>query len=331
MNKIKRQIEEENEELLKAIVGQEVGGETGLIHLQGYLYYPKKRLGWQMRRVWSARAHWEGAKGSPRQNYKYCAKQENILAIKGFEDEEEKKAKKIQKEGAWAQILADAMHMTADEFMEAHPREWIIRRSAIERIILEANTKKFKRRIWGGKLTYKNIWLWGPPGIGKSRWANEVETGGEVYKKNYNKWFCGFDVREVTKVLIEDWPARPAGDMLNQHLKVWGDRYCFIGETKGSAMLIAPGKFFLVITSNYHPKDCFTREEDCNAIMRRFSVIHMTQKNEKMIKHLVLDPEILQKEEQEQEEMEQEEIRTFTLEEVLEAGATSVPDEDEEW
>jgi hypothetical protein len=115
-------------------------------------------------------------------------------------------------------------------------------------------------------------------------------------------------------VLIGDWPSKPAGDMLNQHLKVWGDRYCCIGETKGSAMLIAPGKFFLIITSNYHPNQCFSREEDLGAIMRRFAVIDMNRKNEKMIKHLILDRTILQKDEEE-EETNEEPLRQWTLEE----------------
>jgi hypothetical protein len=331
MEHIKNKILQEDESLQKAIVGIETGGQNEFLHLQGFLHFKSVKSGWQMKRCWSKRAHWEPAKGSVNQNYKYCSKEGNILAEKGYEEEERRKARKLEKEGQWAKILSDAMRMTAEEFQIAHPREWIIRRNAIERIILEASTRKFKRKIWAGSLTRKNIWLWGEPGIGKSRWANEVETGGECYKKNFNKWWCGFDVREVTKVLIEDWPARPAGDMLNQHLKVWGDRYCFIGETKGSAMLIAPGKFFIVITSNYHPRDCFSREEDLKAITRRFSIIEMNRKNAKMIKHLVVDQGILQREEEHQENVEEEEIREFSLEEVLEAAATSVPDEEEEW
>jgi hypothetical protein len=332
MNKIKNYIEQENDDLQKAIVGIETGKNEEFEHLQGYLLFENKKSGWQMKRIWSSRAHWEGAKGNPRQNFKYCSKEENVLASKGFENEFERKEKQLQKDGQWAKILADALRMNAEEFQQAHPREWIIRRQAIERIILEAETK-FKRKIWSGKLSRKNVWIWGAPGIGKSRWANEVETGGECYKKNFNKWWCGFDTRDVTKVLIEDWPCKPMGDMLTQHLKVWGDRYCFIGETKGSAMLIAPGRFFLIITSNYHPSECITKEQDLGAILRRFSVIEMTRKNAVMIKHLVLDATILQTEEDAENE-EEEETRTYTLEEVLEAGATAVPDieeEEEEW
>jgi hypothetical protein len=327
--KIKDLIQAENENLLKAIVGVETGSNDDFQHLQGYLCFQTSKSGWQMKRIWSERAHWEAAKGTARQNYKYCSKENNVLISKGFDNEEEKKLKQLEKEGQWAKILADAMRMTSNEFMEAHPREWILRRSAIERIILEAATRKFKKRIWDGMLSRKNIWIWGAPGIGKSRWANTVETGGEVYKKNYNKWWCGFDAMEVTKVLIEDWPPRPAGDMLVQHLKVWADRYCFIGETKGSALLIAPGRYFFIITSNYHPDDCISQEQDKLAIRRRFSIIEMTKRNAMMIKHLVLDMTILQND-QPEEEQEAEQEREWTLEEVLEAGTTAVPDR-EEW
>jgi DNA replication protein DnaC len=136
-----------------------------------------------MKRIWATRPHWEAAKGSPRQNYKYCSKEGNVLATKGFEQEGQRKEKQLQKDGQWAQILAVAMRMTAEQFQTKHPREWIIRRNAIDGIIREANTRKFKRKIWNGKLSRKNIWIWGQPGIGKSRWANEVETGGSATKK----------------------------------------------------------------------------------------------------------------------------------------------------
>jgi hypothetical protein len=56
----------------------------------------------------------------------------------------------------------------------------------------------------------------------------------------------------------------------------------------------------------------------------------MTERNAMMIKHLVLDETILQKETTEEEE---EPTKEWTLEEVLEASATAIPgeQEDEEW
>ena len=62
-------------------------------------------------------------------------------------------------------------------------------------------------------------------------------------------------------------------------MKIWGDRYPFVGECKGSHQMIEPGRFFLIITSNYAIDDCFQTEEDKEAIHRRFRELEMTPDN----------------------------------------------------
>jgi hypothetical protein len=49
--------------------------------------------------------------------------------------------------------------------------------------------------------------------------------------------------RWITKVIIEDWPATPQGDILMQHLKAWA--YCFVlcGEIKESSIPMIPVKW----------------------------------------------------------------------------------------
>ena len=125
---------------------------------------------------------------------------------------------------------------------------------------------------WQGQLHYKNIWIYGPPGTGKSRWSNILTSPWNIYHKNINKWWDGYQLDSHHLVLIEDWPVDK--QMLGQQLKIWGDRYQFIGECKGAHLTIDPGKFFLVITSNYKPEECFL-PGDVDAILRRFQVIHM--------------------------------------------------------
>jgi hypothetical protein len=77
--------------------------------------------------------------------------------------------------------------------------------------------------------------------MGKSRWADNLITSGKAFRKNFNKWWGGMESRTVRTVIIENWPGSPQGDGLAQHLKVWADRYCFSGETKGSSVPIMPG------------------------------------------------------------------------------------------
>ena len=68
--------------------------------------------------------------------------------------------------------------------------------------------------------------------------------------------------------------------MLIQHLKIWADRYPFIGEIKNSALEISPNDYCLVVTSNYSIDQAFMDEPkadhqiDREAIHRRFTEVN---------------------------------------------------------
>jgi hypothetical protein len=286
-----------------------------------------------MKRSWSERAHWEKAKSTAKKNFAYCTKEHNIWAEKGFENQIEAIEKEEKAKEYWTTVISDAMKMTPEKFSEKHPREWLLRRNAIERIMLEASKKHM--RAWNGKLSHKNIWLWGGAGIGKSRWADQMQVTGETFRKNFNKWWCGMETRTVRKVIIEDWPARPQGDMLVQHLKIWGDRYCFCAETKGSSLPVMPGRFFVIVTSNYGIQDCFSRREDVEAVKRRFSEIEMTRENQKLVGRLTLDEKILANLMWEEEEEEEQQEEPIAIEDLMEALGNMVPaeevEQDDEW
>jgi hypothetical protein len=93
---------------------------------------------------------------------------------------------------------------------------------------------------------------------------------------------------------MEDSPPMPMGDCLKHHIKLWGDRYPFTAEVKGSATAREPGKFYLVITSNYLIDWCFSKAEDVAAVKRRFWEIEMNEDNKVMIQNWRRDPTILQ-------------------------------------
>jgi len=62
-------------------------------------------------------------------------------------------------------------------------------------------------------------------------------------------------------------------DWIAPMLKIWADRFPFIAEMKGRSRMIRPKK--VVVTSNYSPSAIFLRDEDLDAIRRRFKVDHM--------------------------------------------------------
>ena len=43
-----------------------------------------------------------------------------------------------------------------------------------------------------------------------------------------------------------------------------------MAECKGSSMVVEPGRFFLIVTSNFPIEACFENQEDVRAIKRRF-------------------------------------------------------------
>jgi hypothetical protein len=253
-------------------VGREVG-EGGTPHLQAFYVFQVPVTRMQMERALGGRAFLEPMRGSIEANFKYCSKGGDVLAKKGDPGELPK--------SPWAQVLHDAKTLSPEDFQVQHPDQWLQRRGAVERVMLE---EKARRALcWPGQLKRKNVWLRGEAGIGKSRWACELVPLYQQYKKNLNKWWDGFSPMSHTQVTIEDWD--PDHQCLTAHLKVWADRYPFVAEVKGSSLSVEPGNYTLVVTSNYSIDACF-REGDRDAIHRRFCELELTPENAPLIKSM---------------------------------------------
>ena len=271
------------QEILKLFVGKEVG-EEGTPHLQGYVSFNENTSRTHVERLLGGRAYINKAHGGWRQNYDYCTKQNDILVIKGGPSSAV--SNKVPDEA-----LEDLKTLDTKEYRDKWPSVWFYHRDAVIKTMTDYAIEKGKS--WDGDLKEKNIWITGPAGCGKSRWAYKQFLPNEQYRKNCNKWWDNYSCISHRLVVIEDLDPRTA-QYLTQHIKIWGDRYPFLGECKGSSIQVIPGKFYLIITSNYTITQCFPNSEDQDAILRRFRVINMTFENAALVSELRLPQNILQ-------------------------------------
>lgn len=123
----------------------------------------------------------------------------------------------------------------------------------------------------------RGIWIHGKPGMGKSHFAREVLGASGYYPKLNNKWWDGYQSQAI--VIMEDVDKETI-KFLHHHLKIWADKWGFIGETKGGA--VAPSHRWLVVTSNYSLPALLGDLDDSElkqALLRRFTQFEMVDRN----------------------------------------------------
>jgi hypothetical protein len=150
-----------------------------------------------------------------------------------------------------------------------------------------------KAQVWTGDLHLKNVWIWGEAGVGKSRWAADQSPMTTTLKKTHDHWWDGYSLALTSGVIVENYPPAPDGDRLAAEVKHWGDRAPFQAGVKGSTILVDPGKFTLIVTSNYSIEQCFSRPQDRAAMRERFWEIAMTGENREALLQWRLDRSIL--------------------------------------
>jgi len=239
------------------IFGKEVGA-TGTQHLQGYVSFQNaKTLG--ALKKYSARAHWEIARGTPKQASEYCEKDGDVFE-KGT-----RPLSQVEKGDGEKERWASALKAVEEGRLEdVDPQILCSHLKQIEYAVDRIAQNKRKIETLSGD--FEHEWFVGPSGCGKSKRARDENP--EAYIKDpQERWWDGYKQEEV--VIIDDFDkfqVKQGGDM-----KRWSDRYAFRAPVKGGYMLVRPRK--IIVTSQYRPDQIWTDEETLTAVNRRFNIV----------------------------------------------------------
>lgn len=237
------------------IYGREVG-ESGTPHLQGFIFYTNKKSFKQVKKDLPT-AHIEKANNIDAA-INYCKKDGDIF-------EKGTPPMTMSQKGAkgkefWDKTLSLAKSNKLDEI---DPKVLISHYNTLKSIARDyATAPPDLPNVCG-------IWIYGPPGTGKSHAARN--NYGDFYLKETNKWWDSY--RNQPTVIIDEVEL-DSSKYIGHYLKKWADKYAFDAEVKGSKLIIRPER--IIVTSNYSIEEVFNDDRTmCEAIKRRFTVIHM--------------------------------------------------------
>jgi len=227
-----------HEQVQYGIIGKEVG-DGGTPHLQGYFQLRERRDLRSLRHQFSPRAHYEVARGAARKNREYCSKGGNFAEFGSKPSEVRPTRDELAKQFRSALSRGNP---GVDEFAERNPGTYLFSGHNLLR-----NSLSLVRPV--ARPNIRVDWIWGPPGVGKSRRAHE-ELPDAYVKEPRTKWWNGYMLEK--EVIIDDFG--PNGIDMN-HLLRWFDRYKCIVENKGGMIPLMCDRF--IVTSNFSPEECF--------------------------------------------------------------------------
>lgn len=260
-----------------AVAGHEIGLELCTPHLQGFVTFPgkvKKRLS-AMKKLHGT-AHWEVTRSLSTTNAAYCKKglqskdEWSSLGIKGPNYGKEAIFKEygelpFQGKRTDLSLMASAIRegTSLADVAELDPATYIRNYRGL------ANYASLQVRDYEHG-DVRGIWIWGPPGTGKSHHARLINPSS-MYIKSQSKWFDGYAGEEI--IILDDLDFSGLG----HNIKLWSDKYPVSGEIKGGTVKLRHKTF--VVTSNYLPSHLWPDDTSmCAAIERRFRIIYLSEK-----------------------------------------------------
>jgi len=235
-------------------------GAEGTRHLQGYIAF-NQQVDFSTFCAWfPRRPHVEVAKGTAKQNQKYCTKSEGRI------------------DGPWEfGVLPEPGKrndlLAVKEDLDSGASMQEIAENHFSQFIRYSKAFKEYKCLIAAKESYpKEVeCLWGPTGVGKTRWVFENHPGAywKTRSVGSSQWWDGYDGHEV--IVIDEFYGWFPWDFL---LRLT-DRYPLQLEVKGGTVPCVAKK--IVFTSNKHPREWYPNSryawDDSNPLKRRIGVV----------------------------------------------------------
>ena len=256
LNNPKQPIEFNELTMTYLVYGEEVGEEL-TPHHQGFIVFKNRKTLSQLKEL-NNRAHWEVMKGNTKQAADYCKKDGVFHEFGAAPEDKHAKAGK-QQQDKWRRISDLAKKGDLDSIDAEHPKAFVgsyrnLKQLKVDYMVQCPDLEK-----------PCGVWLYGEAGAGKSQRARKLYPGS--YPKACNKWWDGYQQEEY--VLIDDFDKRH--EVLSHYLKIWSDKYGYLGETKGGTVVCRPQ--VVCVTSQYSIDDIWEDKETRDALKRRFKEI----------------------------------------------------------
>lgn len=234
-------------ELVTYIVFQkEVAPETGHLHVQGYVQLSKALSLKQVQVLLRSKCHLEKAKGSGAQNRAYCSKSESRLDGSSFV---ERGALKEQGRRTDLEALAErvvAVGAVTAELARENPSAFVRNYRGLQALARITSPPRMRSAP-------RVVYLYGPPGCGKSRLAHLMWPDAYSCTDQKEGWFDNYNNESC--VIFDDFegnfPLRPMLKLL--------DYYPLQLPVKGGFVPVAARTF--VFTSNVDPLACYCNSE----------------------------------------------------------------------
>lgn len=234
----------------------EQGGNTGYLHWQLLVAFPKKIRLAGVKNVFGNSAHCELSRSEAANDYVW----KEDTRVEGTQFELGKLAFKRNSPRDWETLWECAKkgkleEIPADVRLQHYRTIKQIEKDHLQPIAIEREVFVF----------------WGAPGTGKSRRAWE-EAGISAYPKDpCTKYWDGYQAHE--HVVIDEF----RGEINISHILRWFDRYPVNVECKFGATTLQARKIW--ITSNMDPRDWYptVNQDTKDALLRRLNITHFNR------------------------------------------------------